>query len=382
MRSTIKTGILLSFGLFLLIQSCSDVGGKFRDESSSSAVTTPGTMYEGADKEVASSESSWLNQRSGSVNLDDQDTLFFKRLPGESADSNVDSGDSDIGTIAPSGFASAVENWLIPSAWAQDHGLDTKYLVRNGNIEMEIKDYEASYLEVFNISQRYNGMITDSQMEKFGDDTRVGWITVRIPGEKFQDAYNDLKKLGDVRNQSITSEDVSNQYITGISRMKILKQEQETLQGMLDDAREIQKTKGLGEAYKTLLSTQSKLSEITMQLQNTEDRVNALADRITRSTIRVGLSERPIAPAPDEFAWGFGSTFEKAKTDLMIGIDANGRVLVYWLVNGLIWWMIWIGIFWFIWKVKGRELYRKIIKSSLSHDLKKPLKSDATGKTS
>jgi hypothetical protein len=258
-----------------------------------------------------------------------------------------------------SGVASSIKDWLNPSAWAQETALDESFIIRTGSIEMEIEDFDKSSAEVTTIAKRHGGIITDSQMQKYGDDMRVGWITLRVPSGKFQQCYDDLRAIGDVKVQSVSSEDVTTEFIAGVSRMEALRIEHQTLQGMLEDAREIQRSRGLGEAYSVLLDTQARLSTVTTELQTVENRVSSLKDRIQRSTISVNLSERVIAPPIDEADWSIGATFERAKRDLQQGIDATLGGLVYFLVNGLIWWIIWLGILWLVWIFMLRKLWRR-----------------------
>ena len=261
--------------------------------------------------------------------------------------------------IPSGGVLESIDDWLNPKAWAQESSPDESYIVRTGNIEMEIEDYDKSSAEVQTVAQRHGGIITDSQMQKYGDDMRVGWITMRVPTDKFQQCFDDLKALGDVKVQSVSSEDVTNEFVAGVSRLQALKTEHETLQGMLEDAREVQRTRGLGEAYSVLLETQRRLSEVTTEMQTVENRVSALSDRINRSTITVNLSERPIAPPADEFAWGFGAAFENAKKELMYGIRNVANDFINFFVARLIWWLIWIGIIWLAWKLVGTRILRR-----------------------
>ncbi|MCB1186676.1 DUF4349 domain-containing protein [bacterium] len=272
--------------------------------------------------------------------------------------------------IPSGGVLESIDDWLNPKAWAQESSPDESYIVRTGNIEMEIEDYDKSSAEVQTVAQRHGGIITDSQMQKYGDDMRVGWITMRVPTDKFQQCFDDLKALGDVKVQSVSSEDVTNEFVAGVSRLQALKTEHETLQGMLEDAREVQRTRGLGEAYSVLLETQRRLSEVTTEMQTVENRVSALSDRINRSTITINLSERPIAPPADEFAWGFGAAFENAKKELMYGIRNVANDFINFFVARLIWWIIWIGIIWLAWKLLGTRILRRYRKEQAASPTK------------
>jgi hypothetical protein len=129
---------------------------------------------------------------------------------------------------------------------------------------------------------------------------------------------------------------------------------------MLDEALAVQRSRGLGEAYKVLLDTQSRLSEVTAEIQGVEDRVKALADQITRSTITLSLTENPKIPvntAPDKFNWGLGATFNSAVRDLMETARGFTQGVIYFVVTlQWIWWLLFFFAARWAWKY-----YKKVI---------------------
>ncbi|MCB1216288.1 DUF4349 domain-containing protein [bacterium] len=352
--------------LMALLQSCGGGGGmtmNSKESRGSSVAMAPmesAEMFYGGEGGAAAPEMDGYDGdfQTGS-NYDSQ-----YRDPTRSAGRTA--GITDDVDIPSGGMLQSIDDWLNPKAWAQEPAGDQSFIIRNGNLEIEIDDYDKSSAEVKTIAIRHGGIITDSQMQKYGDNMRVGWITLRVPGDKFDQCFEDLQGVGEVKVQNVSSEDVTNEYISGVSRMQALQTEHTTLQGMLEDAREIQRSRGLGEAYSVLLDTQRRLSEVTTELQTVENRVNSLKDRIQRSTITVNLSERPLAPPPDEFAWGFGASFENAKKDLLHGIDYTVSGIIYFLVNGLIWWLIWIVIIFLAWKLFLGRLWQAIRRAALA----------------
>lgn len=278
-----------------------------------------------------------------------------------------------------------LDDWFLPKAYAADTGLDERYLIRNGDISLKIDDYDAATAEITAVAEKHDGVVTDSQMSKHGDGTRSGWITLRVPGESFFAAWEELKQTGEVNNQQVSSEDVSSTYVSAISRLKILQKEQETLEAMLAEAREVQRTRGLGEAYSVLLQTQERLSEVNYQIQQTEDQVSQLADKITRSTIIVNLTER-VEYESEGFTWGYGEAFEGAKKDLMLKWRAFVQGVIYFFVSGwtaLVPWLVVLVIIWLLWRkwvapLLGKRKARRTIGEVASGD-SKPAGDSANG---
>lgn len=232
--------------------------------------------------------------------------------------------------------AGDLERWFSPAAYAADTAPDEEYLIRSGTITLKVDSFTDTAKQIEDVAARYKGTITDTSMEKQYDGTRSGYITLRIPKESFFTAWSEILKLGDVENQNQSAQDVGREYVAAMSRMQNLMIEQQTLREMLADAREVQRTRGLGEAYSILLQTEQRLSEVTGELQVASDQVQQLADQITRSTITVQLTEKAIYQA-DEFQWDTGETFRQAEKDLLVGFKNTVNGVVYFLVTMWLW---------------------------------------------
>lgn len=254
-----------------------------------------------------------------------------------------------------------LDRWFSPAAYAADTKPDEQYLIRNGDIALQIESYDKAAQAVSDVAAKYGGVVTDSNMEKAYDGTRSGFVTLRVPSAKFFEAWADLLALGEVTHQNSTAQDVSQQYVAAVSRLKNLTTEQATLQGMLADAREVQRTRGLGEAYKVLLDTQARLSEVTGELQATEDQVSQLADQITRSTIKVNLAEKAVYKS-EEFTWGFGDTFKAAGKAVVLGFKGFINWLIFFAVTTA-WWLAliiwWLRVMWLRWRKKRQAVTLK-----------------------
>jgi hypothetical protein len=250
---------------------------------------------------------------------------------------------------------SAVERWFTPAAFAQDTKIDEKYLIRTGDISLYVTDFNAALKEVHAIAVARGGLVTDSDVRNEGDNLRSGWITIRVPNTQFTAAFNALSEVGEVISQTMGSEDVSRQYVSAVSRLKNLTLEQQTLRQMLDEALAVQRSRGLGEGYKILLDTQARLSEVTGEMQAIEDEVSQLADRITRSTIKVNLTQREQVE-PEGFTWGFSATANEAWRDLLLALRGIANGVVYFFAGGFIFWLPWLLGLWLLWRA-----YRKFV---------------------
>ena len=275
------------------------------------------------------------------------------------------------GILNRQGLTDQVASWLIPKAYAADHGIDERYLIRNGACRLIVENYQDTLKEVELIAQSNGGMVSSSNSEKRGDNTFTGFITIRVPSDKFFSAWNDIREVGDLRDERITTEDASQEYVTQHSRLKNLIAEREVLEAMLEDAKQIQRTQGLKEGYDYLLKTQERLFAVSGSIASTEDQLNALSDKIVHSTITVNMEEKAaslpkqVETTKKEFRWDLGLTAGDAYQHLLVSVRGFMQGLIWFLIT--CWtWLIPLVAFLLV----GRWIYLKWIKPTLP---KKPV---------
>jgi Domain of unknown function (DUF4349) len=255
-----------------------------------------------------------------------------------------------------------IGTWFSPAAYAADTHIDEKYLIRTGDINLSVDDFSKSANSVFQLAEKFGGIVTDSELSNSGDNERSGWITLRVPNTSFIAAFNELSKLGEVTSQTMNSEDVSRQYVAAVSRLRNLTLEQETLRKMLNEALAVQRARGLGEGYKILLDTQQRLSDVTGQIEATEDEISAFADKITRSTIKVNLTQA-VKYEAEQFTWGMGATFDKSKQELLSVVRGLGQGLIHFGVVGWLYLLPWIIVGWILFRVYRKYVAPKLIET-------------------
>jgi hypothetical protein len=249
--------------------------------------------------------------------------------------------------------------WLSPAAYAADNNIDERYLIRSGEIALNVDDFNPVRQQVTQVALKHGGTVTNADIAKTGDGMLNGYITLRVPNSKFFEAYEELLALGEVASQKMSSQDVSQDYVASISRLKTLAAQQATLRKLLEESVEVQRKRGLGEGYKMLLDTEQRLSDVSNQIQSVEDQLSSLADSINRSTITVQLSERAKVQK-EEFAWGMGATFDRAKKDLALGLRGWGQGLIYFFVTCWLWLLPWSAFIFVLWKLFKRYLLPRL----------------------
>lgn len=356
---------LLSF-TGIALQACGGGRGSALDQAKDSSMT----LSSGMDKKV----SGYAEGSGSNANYDSQYRTPTASSPmdGDGTVSASMSGDAStperFGEIKASPLLAGASDelaklnaWLSPAAYAADNQVDERYLIRTGELHLLVKDFEPARQQVAQVALKYGGTVTNADIAKAGDGMYNGYITLRVPNTKFFAAFEELLGAGEVASQKMESQDVSQDYITSISRLKTLTAQEDTLRQLLAEAVEVQRKRGLGEGYKMLLDTEQRLSDVSNEIQRVEDQLSALADQVTRSTITVQLTEQPKVATKDEpFNWGLGATFESSKKELVLGLRGFTQGLIHFLVTCWLWLLPWSLILFAAWKLYKRYLLPRL----------------------
>ena len=107
-------------------------------------------------------------------------------------------------------------------------------------------------------------------------------VTVRIPSARFHEVFEKVSALGEVTQQSVTAEDVSEEYHDAEVRLQNLKATQKRLQEFL----------ARSASMNDMLTLEHELERVSMEIDRMEGRMRFLRDHAAFSTLNVALSAR------------------------------------------------------------------------------------------
>ncbi|MEM9693263.1 MAG: DUF4349 domain-containing protein [Myxococcota bacterium] len=109
------------------------------------------------------------------------------------------------------------------------------------------------------------------------------FIEIRIPSERYRDALGRIGKLGDVVDRTETVEDVTEQFMDMLIRLKNKRAVRERLQQLLAQANDV----------KAALAVEKELARLTEDIERIEGKLKRLRELIAFSTITVRFQARP-----------------------------------------------------------------------------------------
>ncbi len=175
--------------------------------------------------------------------------------------------------------------------------LDARLIVYNGNMTLIVKDTDATAREVETLAKSLEGYIANANSFRDQDGIMIYNITMRVPAAHFDAARAALRGLAvRVDNESVNTDDVTDQYYDLDARLKTLRATEQQLLDLLTETRERGgKVEDIMSIYRELVSVQSEIESLQGQL-NRLDKIVAL------STLTLNIQPDSLA-TPLSTAW-------------------------------------------------------------------------------
>ncbi len=163
-------------------------------------------------------------------------------------------------------------------------------IIREATVEVEVDDCLASLQELRDVASEVEGYITsarDHVDESSGRHTAR--VVMRVPADRFESVLDDVAELSlEVRSQTITSTDVTEEYVDLDARLAVKRSlEQRYLQILAGAA-----------STTEALEVERALAGVREEIERIEGRRQLLRNRAELSTVTIELNE-PVST----FAW-------------------------------------------------------------------------------
>ncbi|WP_051314632.1 DUF4349 domain-containing protein [Alteribacter aurantiacus] len=192
----------------------------------------------------------------------------------------------------------------------------TQMVIYNGDIAIEVRNFERAQQQIEQEVERLGGFVLQSSVYQRGtSDDRSGNMTVRVPQEHFFSFMTDLESSDTrVLEKSSYGNDVTEEYVDLESRLRSQEVLEERLLAFLDEA----------ENTEDLLQISRDLSEVQGEIEHIQGRMNYLENHVAFSTISIHIQERAVSSLQDPESL---NTFERAQRLFMNTV--NGIVSMF-----------------------------------------------------
>ena len=226
------------------------------------------------------------------------------------------------------------------SAPAREAPAPEQKVIKTSYMSLEVKNFREAADAVGSIARTYGGYVSDSSVRDVAE-RKIGYVTVRVPSEKFEDIIKEIETLGDLKEENISLEDVTEHYIDVKARLENLERQEERYLEILDMAVTVE----------DVLKVETQLERIRGTIESLQGTLDYLDNRIDYSTIQVQLSE------PEKITHESG--ISRAFNDAIDGFLAAVRGIIIFLG-----YFVPIALFMTVLGFAGWFIYKKVSKGS------------------
>jgi hypothetical protein len=203
-------------------------------------------------------------------------------------------------------------------------------IIRNAQIDLQVNNVETMLATIRGITDGAQGLVFASSTS-FDGDNQLATITLDVPAGQFDQVINSLRSANGVKKverESVTSQDVTDEYVDLTSRLKSLNASHDRLLDLIKQATSIN----------DIVTLDDHLSDIETQIDQTTGRINYLDKKTSFSRIVVTLS--PVAIVTHDNGGGF-DLVQAAQDAWASSLNFTGDVLTAAVkVVVFLWWLL------------------------------------------
>lgn len=192
--------------------------------------------------------------------------------------------------------------------------IETGRVVKTATVDIEVDEdgFAAARERVLEVAAAVGGFTQSSLLEN-----RTATFTLRVPSEDFDATLKRLRDLGEVKHESLSGEDVTEEFVDLESRLRHWRAQEAVFLDLMTRAETVSET----------IEVQRQLSTVQQNIEQIEGRKRFLEDRTELSTVTLTLrTAGAVAPEPGADAGpSLSEAWDKAWD---AGIEVVGGTLI------------------------------------------------------
>jgi len=217
-----------------------------------------------------------------------------------------------------------------PEANLPDEMNIERKIIRNGYLTLEVDDVAGDITQIAEVAGELGGYVVSSHKHE-DDRSTSGSVTIRVPADRFSEAFDRLRQLAvSVPYENTESQDVTEEYIDLQARLHNLEATEAQYLALMEKA----------ETVEEILKVQQALSGVRGEIERIEGRITYLERTSDMARIEISLQETKKLTEH----WSVPEVFRSAVRGLT-GFGRGLGTVVIWLI---VFCWIWIPIlvFW------------------------------------
>ncbi len=116
---------------------------------------------------------------------------------------------------------------------AETTAIDTRKLIRNAQLDLEVKSFQTAMDQITALTKGAGGYVDTSNSQKGGNGKLQGTVVVKVLPQNLDAFLLKLRDLGEVQNQSVSTDDVTKEYFDTQARLDNSRRMEAQLQDLL-----------------------------------------------------------------------------------------------------------------------------------------------------
>lgn len=215
-----------------------------------------------------------------------------------------------------------------PSTNPQLQSLLDRKIIQSTSIDIEVEEVGRQFQEIIRIAETAGGFVASSTFSNV-DDQQAADITIRVPGDRYQDVLAQIRGMGEVTTESSDANDVTEEYTDLQARLRTLAATERRYLELLGQANSIS----------DILVVQDRLDFVRGQIEQVQGRINLVENLTDLATITAHL--RPLAAVAPVVDGGTLDPLEAAAGAWELSLDTlRGLATAVLVVAAFSWWLV------------------------------------------
>ncbi|QLZ68293.1 hypothetical protein FOLKNPGA_01071 [Legionella sp. PC1000] len=175
-------------------------------------------------------------------------------------------------------------------------------IIRNANISLQVDNINSAMEKISQLAENSGGYVVSSNLMQDNNDANntTANISIRVPAQGLNNALTALKSLAtQVTQESITGEDITQQFVDLQSQLNNLQTAKEQLSKIMAKAKETS----------DVLSVFKQLSDVQGQIDVIQGQLKYYKESVAYSLININLNMNPIIQTEQQKQWKITEAF-------------------------------------------------------------------------
>ena len=171
--------------------------------------------------------------------------------------------------------------------------------IQRAELTLEVDDVAKAAAAAAEIADARGGFAENQTVT----DERTGWVSLRVPAERLGEALAALAGLGREKSRSVSSEDVTEQYLDLETRLRNARELRDRLRALL----------AKGATVTDLVAVETELARVQTEIESMDGQLTRLKGQVDLATVTVTLERKrilgPLGYVAKGIAWAVGKLF-------------------------------------------------------------------------